>query len=287
MAARIIDGKRLADDLRQRIMSDVAELTSRQSPVVLAALLIGDDPAAHSYAAAQARETSRLGIVHRLLKLPADATIAQAIAMIDALNNDAEISGLLVFEPTPHGIDAAELQRRIAPEKDVEGVSPANLGRLVMGRDALPPCTAAAAFECIRSTGIDLSGKHAVVVGRSNIVGKPLAAMLLAANATVTQCHSRTHDLPAQTRRADVLAVAIGRPGLIGAEHIKPETIVIDVGTNRITGPDGRPSTVGDVRYDEAAAVASWITPVPGGVGPLTVAMLMANVAKAAREVRT
>jgi methylenetetrahydrofolate dehydrogenase (NADP+)/methenyltetrahydrofolate cyclohydrolase len=286
MAARIIDGRALAESIRQRVTADVAELKGRGRAVSMAAVLIGDDAAALAFAAAQARAAAEVGIAHRLIRLPASATPAQAIGTIDSLNRDATVAGLLLFQPTPPGLDSAELQQRIDPGKDAEGVSPANLGRLFLGRDALPPCTASAAFECIRSTGIDLKGCRAVVVGRSNIVGKPLAAMLLAAHATVTQCHSRTPDLAAETRRADVLAVAIGRPELVGAEHVRPGAIVIDVGTNRVRGPDGRPRTAGDVQFDSVAEVAGWITPVPGGVGPLTVAMLMANVAKAAREER-
>lgn len=287
MAARIIDGSKLAETIRQRVAREVAELKGRGRPVVLGAVLVGDDAAAISYAHAQARGAAELGIAHRLIQLPATTTMSQAITTIESLNADADLAGIMLFQPTPPGIDAGELQRRIVADKDVEGVSPANIGRLVMGRDALPPCTAAAAFECIRSTGVDLAGRHAVVVGRSNIVGKPLAAMLLSTHATVTQCHSRTHDLAEQTRRADVLAVAIGRARLIGREHVRPGAIVIDVGMNREMGPDGKVRSVGDVRFDEVAEVAGWITPVPGGVGPVTVAMLMANVATAARDERT
>lgn len=285
MATRI-DGKALASAIRDRVKREAAELRSFGITPTLANLLAGGDGGAESYAEAQGRTARDLGIDYRLVRLPASASARELESALDNLNQDRAVSGILLSQPTPPGIDAFALQQRIAPAKDVEGVSAANLGMLMMGHPALHPCTAAAAVECVRATGTNLVGAGAVVVGRSNIVGKPVAALLLAAHATVTQCHSRTRDLPAVTRAADILIVAIGRPEIIGRDHVKPGAVVVDVGTNRITDASGKSRIVGDVRFDEVDPVAGWITPVPGGVGPLTVAMLMSNVVQAARRAK-
>ncbi len=286
MTDNVIDGKALAESIRRRTAERATSLRERGRPACLAAVLIGGDPSAISYAQAQARLAEPISIEHRLVTLPEQTTQPEAMAAIDRLNADPSVSGIMLHLPVPRPLDGFALQQRIAAAKDVEGVSAANLGLLAMGRDALVPCTAAAAFACLQSTGVDLTGREAVIVGRSVIVGKPLAMLLLAAHATVTHCHTRTRDLPAHTRRAEVLLVAAGAVGLIGAEHVSPGAIVIDVGTNRIevAGPDGRKlmRTIGDVRFDEVAPVVRAITPVPGGVGPVTVAMLLANTVAAA-----
>ena len=252
----------------------------------LAAVRIGDDPGAISYSRSQSASAAALGIEYRLIELAATRNPSAIEAEIERLNLDPSVHGIMLHMPVPAGHDGFRLQQLIDPAKDVEGVGAANFGRLAMGRPALAPCTAAAAFACLTSVRPGLEGIRAAVVGRSSIVGKPLAMLLLAANATVTQCHSRTRDLAAHTRRAEVLLVAAGNPGLIGAEHVSPGTIVIDVGTNRVNvmGGDGKPISrlVGDVRFDEVAEVAGAITPVPGGVGPVTAAMLMANTVQAA-----
>lgn len=288
MAATLIDGKTIASRIRESTTRLAAEFSRKGHPPVLAAVLIGDDAAAHSYARSQAKQAQTIGIEHRLVQLPATIAQEEAFAALERLNLDPAVSGIMLHLPVPKTLDGFALQQRIAVTKDIEGVGAANLGLLVMGRDALVPCTAAAAMACLQSAVPDLAGKEAVVVGRSVVVGKPLAMLLLAAHATVTQCHTRTRDLAAHTRRAELLLVAAGAPGLIGAEHVAPGAVVIDVGTHQVetTGADGKQTNrlVGDVRFDEVAAIAGAITPVPGGVGPVTVAMLLANTAAAAQR---
>ncbi len=283
MSATLIDGRALAAAIRERVSREAAELRAAGRPATLVAVQFGNDGSAESYAQSQERAAAELGIDHRVLRLDAGASATAAADAIDRLNNDPSVSGILLLQPLPSRLDMIELQQRIAAEKDVEGVSAENLGRLLLGRRALVPCTAAAAFECVRATGVDLTGRHAVVVGRSAIVGKPVAALLLAGHATVTHCHSRTADLAGVCRQADVLVVAVGSPGLIGRDHVRPGAVVVDVGTNRVTSASGGSRLVGDVRFDDVRDVAGWLTPVPGGVGPVTVAMLLANVTAAAR----
>lgn len=287
-STRIIDGKALAAELRTRVARDASALRAAGRVPCLAGVLLGDDSAAVTYAASQQSTAQASGLDYRLERLRPDISQAEAVATIERLNADPTVSGIMLHLPVPTPLDAFALQQSIHPAKDVEGVSAANLGLLAMGRDALVPCTAAAAFACLKSTGLDLAGREAVVVGRSVIVGKPLAMLLLAAHATVTQCHTRTRNLPQVTRRAEILLVAAGAPGLIGAEHVAPGAVVIDVGTHRVAadGPDGRQTTrlVGDVRFEEVQAIAGRITPVPGGVGPVTVAMLLSNVLDACRR---
>ncbi|HVP09717.1 MAG TPA: bifunctional 5,10-methylenetetrahydrofolate dehydrogenase/5,10-methenyltetrahydrofolate cyclohydrolase [Phycisphaerae bacterium] len=288
MTASIIDGNAIAAGIKSRVADEIAALGKRARPPCLAAVLIGDNPAAASYARSQAKEAEGVGMQYRLVRLPADISMAGACEGIARLNTDASVDGIMLHLPVPVPLDAFELQQGIAAGKDVEGVGAANLGLLLMGRDALVPCTAAAAMACLQSTGIDLAGREAVVVGRSIIVGKPLAFVLVAAHATVTLCHTRTRDLAAHTRRAEVLCVAAGVPGLIGGEHVSPGAIVIDVGTQRVSATDseGRRKTkmVGDVRFEEVVPIARAVTPVPGGVGPVTVATLLANATKACRK---
>ncbi len=302
MPATIIDGNAIAREIKGRITDAVSELAAKGRVPCLAAVLIGDDEAAASYARSQAKHAAGVGIEFRLVKLAAETSMAEASAAIKALNNDRLVSGIMLHLPLPGQLDAFALQQAIAPAKDAEGVSPANLGLLAMGRDSLPPCTAAAALACLQSTGEPLEGREAVVVGRSVIVGKPLAMLLLAGHATVTQCHTRTRNLAAHTRRAEILCVAAGVADFIGAEHVSPGTIVIDVGTHRVPATEGasdpnrvhkqaapsaaplKTRTTGDVRFDEVAPIAKAITPVPGGVGPVTTAMLLANVVAGCRR---
>ncbi|HKQ49926.1 MAG TPA: tetrahydrofolate dehydrogenase/cyclohydrolase catalytic domain-containing protein [Phycisphaerae bacterium] len=288
MAATLIDGKAIASQIREQTARRVGELSKQGRPATLAAILIGDDASALAYARSQAKQAQSVGIEHRLVQLPATIPQEGAFAAVERLNLDPAVSGIMLHLPVPRPLDAFALQQRMAPTKDVEGVGAANLGLLVMGREALVPCTAAAAMACLTSAVPDLAGKEAVVIGRSVVVGKPLAMLLLAAHATVTQCHTRTRDLAAHTRRAELLLVAAGVPGLIGAEYVAPGAIVIDVGTHQVetTYANGKktPRLVGDVRFDEVAPIAGAITPVPGGVGPVTVAMLLANTAAAAQR---
>lgn len=284
MAAKLIDGNAIAKEIRERAAHDAESLRRSGIGPSLVALLVGDDAAAKSYANSQRKHAETTGITYRLLELPANSTQAVVKTAIKTLNADPSVSGIMLHLPLPKGLDAFALQQCIAPIKDVEGVGAANLGLLAMGRDALAPCTAAAAMACLKSTGVTLSGAEAVVLGRSVIVGKPLALLLVSEHATVTMCHTRTKDLVAHTRRADVLLIAAGVAGLIGAEHVRPGAIVIDVGTNRVPGEDGKLKTVGDVRFDEVAPIAAAINPVPGGVGPVTVAMLLANTVNACQR---
>lgn len=288
MAAAIIDGKSIAAQIRDGVKTEADALRRQGHTPCLAAVLSGNDAAARSYAQSQAKRAADLGIDYRLVELPSHTDMRAAAATIDQLNADATVTGIMLHLPLPAGLDSFALQQRISAAKDVEGVGATNLGLLMMGRDALAPCTAAAAFACLQKSGVEIKGCETVVVGRSVIVGKPLATLLLAAHATVTQCHTRTRDLGAHTRRAEILIVAAGVPQLIGAEHVSPGTIVIDVGTHRVPDIDSSESdklkTVGDVRFDEVVEIAGAITPVPGGVGPVTVAMLLANTVAACRR---
>ena len=288
MTATIIDGNPIAAGIKSRVAEDVALLRKSGHPPCLAAILIGDDAAADSYARSQTKHAEGVGMEYRLIKPSPQIEMPAAMKLIAELNADPSVSGIMLHLPVPGQLDAFALQQAIAASKDVEGIGAANLGLLLMGRDALLPCTAAAAFTCLQSTGLDLTGREAVVVGRSIIVGKPLAILLLGAHATVTQCHTRTHDLASHTRKAEILCVAAGAAELIGAEHVSEGAVVIDVGTHRITTTDaqGKPRTrtVGDVRFDEVASIVRAITPVPGGVGPVTTAVLLANTVKACRR---
>jgi methylenetetrahydrofolate dehydrogenase (NADP+) / methenyltetrahydrofolate cyclohydrolase len=288
VTATLIDGNALAAGLKLKLADEVAASSKHGRPPSLAAVLIGEEPAAAAYARSQARHAAGVGMEYRLCRLPAECDMTAAAEAIARLNSDAAVDGIMLHLPLPAQLDTFSLQQAVAPRKDVEGIGAANLGLLLMGRDALVPCTAAAAFACLQATGVHLAGREAVVVGRSVIVGKPLAILLLASHATVTQCHTRTRDLAAHTRRAEILCVAAGVPELIGADHVSPGTIVIDVGMHRVsgTGPDGTQQlrTAGDVQLEAVLPVAGAITPVPGGVGPVTVTMLLANTVKAWRQ---
>ncbi len=289
MTARIIDGKAIAQSLRASTAQAVAALAAAGRPVRLVALLIGNSPAAEVYARNQADMCAKIGIDYSLQTLPASASQENVLAEVRRLNADPAVTGVMVHLPLPEHLDTQEVQYAIDVRKDVEGVSPANIGHVVYGHTIIAPCTALAVVELIAHTGAPLQGAEAVVVGASRIAGKPISLLLTEHGATVTLCHIHTRDLPAHTRRADVLVVAVGRPGLIGVEHLRPGAVVIDVGINRIWTSDAagerRQKTVGDVQSEAANEVAGWLSPVPGGVGPVTVAMLLKNTVRSARLV--
>lgn len=279
MAAQRIEGKPLAAAVKQRVALEVEQLKQRGIRPCLAVILVGEDPASQVYVAGKERDCAQCGMESRLYRLPADITQAALLELLAQLAADREVHGILVQLPLPAQIDEQTVIAAIPPEKDVDGFTPVNLGRMLIGQPCFVPCTPAGCLEMIASTGVSLDGKHAVVVGRSNIVGKPAAVLLLQRNATVTVCHSRTKDLADHCRRADVLVAAVGKAGFITGDMVKPGAVVIDVGINR--GEDGK--LHGDVDFDAACEKASFITPVPGGVGLMTRAMLMKNTVAAAR----
>lgn len=306
MPAALLDGKALAATIEARLRDDAAALAREAGhPPGLAVILVGNDPASEVYVRNKARTAEELGFRSELVRLPADASQGAVLECVARLANDSGIHGLLVQLPLPAHLDAEEIQLAVPPHKDVDGFHPVNAGKLLLGaEDGLVPCTPLGVMAILDAHGVDLRGRHAVVVGRSNIVGKPLALLLLRRHATVTICHSRTADLRAVCREADVLVAAVGVPGLVRGDFVKPGAIVIDVGVNRITDAaladdllSGQPSRrerfaknghalVGDVHFGEASKVAAAITPVPGGVGPLTIAMLLGNTLRAARHAR-
>ncbi len=276
MAARIIDGKALAERVRERVKAEVAELPSAPG---LATILVGEDPASHVYVRMKREDSAEVGIESFHHEPGGDVSQADLLALIEALNADDRVDGILLQLPLPGHLDQDPLISAIDAAKDVDGLTPISAGLLAQGREeAMVSCTPAGVMEMLRDEGVGLDGARAVVVGRSILVGKPLAALLLAANATVTHCHSHTRDLAAVCREAEVLIAAAGSPGLITAEMVKPGAIVIDVGTNR-----GENGLVGDVDFEPVAEVAGAISPVPGGVGPMTRAMLLVNTLRAAR----
>jgi methylenetetrahydrofolate dehydrogenase (NADP+)/methenyltetrahydrofolate cyclohydrolase len=278
MACRIIDGKALAQQVRARVK---ARVDASKRVARLDAILVGDDQAAELYAQSQARTCAEAGIHYVLHRLGPESTYDDVAGRVLLLNNEEQVQALMLHLPLPAGIDVERVQSLIAPEKDVEGVNPANIGNVVYGRRSLVPCTALAVLELVESTAIDLKGALAVVVGASNIVGKPVAVLLMRANATVVSSNKFTRDLPALTRRADVVIAAAGVAGLVKGDWIKPGAVVVDVGIHRAQGPDGKTVTLGDVDFASVSTVAGFLTPVPGGVGPMTVAMLLRNVADA------
>jgi methylenetetrahydrofolate dehydrogenase (NADP+)/methenyltetrahydrofolate cyclohydrolase len=285
--ARILDGKALAKAHRAKIAERAGALKAMGRPARLDAVLCGtSDDAAHQYAESQARTCAELGIAYKLHGLPMSATQADIAGKVAALNADETCSAIMVHMPLPEGVDPFAIQAMIDPEKDVEGVNPANIGNIVYGRSSLAPCTALAVIKMVEHTGVELRGKMAVVVGASNHVGKPIAVMLMRQDATVISCNKWTPDLPQLTTRADILLSAVGLPGLISRRMVKPGAIVLDVGVNRVKATDGTMKTVGDCEFDaiKAPGSASWITPVPGGVGPMTVAMLLMNVVEASER---
>ncbi|MFN3927141.1 MAG: bifunctional methylenetetrahydrofolate dehydrogenase/methenyltetrahydrofolate cyclohydrolase FolD [Pseudanabaenaceae cyanobacterium] len=274
----IIDGKAIARRRQAQIAQTIAEYRERTGKVPgLAVIMVGDNPASASYVKNKKTACERVGMLSLGSHLPADATQAQLTELIDQLNQDDRVHGILVQLPLPPHLDAPALLHRIRPDKDADGLHPHNLGKLLRGEAGLRSCTPAGVMVLLAETGIDPTGKQAVVVGRSILVGKPLSLMLLEKNATVTIAHSHTRDLAAITRQADILVAAVGRPELITADMVKPGAVVIDVGINRITDYEGNSRLVGDVNYQQVAPIASYITPVPGGVGPMTVTMLLEN----------
>ncbi|UCD27600.1 MAG: bifunctional 5,10-methylenetetrahydrofolate dehydrogenase/5,10-methenyltetrahydrofolate cyclohydrolase [Planctomycetota bacterium] len=288
MAVNIIDGKQLAEKIKADVRKQVDELAADGVKLKLAAVMVGEPPASMVYARSQAKHCENMGISYELVQLPADSNQIQIAQRIEQLNTDPDITGIMLHLPLPEGIDTPAVQYCINPFKDVEGVNPVNIGMVFYGEPIIAPCTALAAVETIRSTGMELRGTEAVVVGQSPVVGLPISVFLIQNFATVTACHIATVDLQAHTRKADLLIVAVGKAGLITADHVKPGAVIIDVGINRIktTDADGNTvsKTVGDVDFDAVSKVASAITPVPGGVGPVTVAILLRNTVEAARK---
>jgi methylenetetrahydrofolate dehydrogenase (NADP+)/methenyltetrahydrofolate cyclohydrolase len=277
--AGILDGRAVAAEVRAEVAAGVTELKARGVPVRLDVILAGEDPASMTYVAMKQRDSAEVGIDSRDHRFTDDVPQEELAALVEELNDDPAVSGFFIQLPLPDGLDPVPLISRIDPAKDVDGLSPESAGRLAVGLPSLLPCTPHGVIRLLKANGVELSGAEAVVVGRSNLVGKPLAQLLLRENATVTVCHSRTRNLPAVTRRADVLVVAAGRREMVGAEHVREGAAVVDVGIHR--REEG--GLVGDVKFDEVEPIAAWISPVPGGVGPMTRAMLLHNALQAAR----
>jgi methylenetetrahydrofolate dehydrogenase (NADP+) / methenyltetrahydrofolate cyclohydrolase len=276
MAAQILDGKSLAAQVRAAVKEKVAKLSRGGVRPGLAVMLAGDDPASRVYVRNKVRACEETGVASTLIELPATVSQEELLSRIDGLNRDAAVHGILVQLPLPRHVDAARVLESVSAAKDVDGFHAENLGALLAGQPRFVPCTPAGVMRLLEHAGIDASGKHAVVVGRSTIVGKPLAMLLLQRDATVTICHSKTPDLAETARKADILVAAVGRAKLVSAAMVKPGACVIDVGVNRLA--DG--SLAGDVDFAAVKDVAGWITPVPGGVGPMTIAMLLENCVK-------
>lgn len=282
MAATIINGKEVAQQIRAEIAGEVAQLKEKGINPALTVVLIGEDPASQSYVRGKIRGCEEVGIRSEVIRMPDTITQDELLQTVERLNQNPNIHGILVQLPLPPQIEEKAVIDAIHPDKDVDGFHPINVGKLLIGEDTFVSCTPAGIVELIKRTGTSLKGKRVVVIGRSNIVGKPVSQLLLQENATVTICHSHTVNLAEITRQAEILIVAVGRAGLIGKEHVSPGTLVIDVGVNR----NEAGKLVGDVRFDEVAEVAEWITPVPGGVGPLTITMLLKNTVKAAKRLQ-
>ncbi|HHT9152733.1 MAG TPA: bifunctional 5,10-methylenetetrahydrofolate dehydrogenase/5,10-methenyltetrahydrofolate cyclohydrolase [Candidatus Hypogeohydataceae bacterium YC40] len=295
MPAQLISGEVIASRIKEEVKREVESLKQEGKEVHLVAIQVGENPASEVYLRSQSRLCEEAGIKYTLHTLPADTSEESLVAYIEGLNKDPKITGIILQMPLPKGINAQKVQSSIAPHKDVEGMNLANMGQLVYGKARLAPCTAVASVELIKSTVPAVRGKEVVILGRSAIVGKPLALLMLDLDATPTICHTKTRDLTFHTRRADILVVAAGKPGLIKADMIKPGAVVIDVGINRVPEYDvqGNPvldkkgkqkmKTVGDVDFEGAKEVASFITPVPGGVGPVTTVMLLRNAVESAK----
>jgi methylenetetrahydrofolate dehydrogenase (NADP+)/methenyltetrahydrofolate cyclohydrolase len=280
MTAILIDGKQIANDLRNRMKADVEELIRQGKRPGLAVILVGDDPASHSYVRGKEQACQNLGIDSIVDRLPATVTEEEVLERIARFNENPAIHGILVQLPLPKHISEQKVIEAIAPEKDVDGFHVINVGRVQVGLLGMLPCTPHGVIQMLHYMNVPMKGKHAVIVGRSNIVGKPLAALLLKEDATVTICHSKTEQLESITKQADILIAAAGRPHLITADMVKKGAVVIDVGINRVDG-----KLVGDVAFEEVKEVAGMITPVPGGVGPMTITMLLHNTIEAAKRV--
>ncbi|ASR46997.1 bifunctional methylenetetrahydrofolate dehydrogenase/methenyltetrahydrofolate cyclohydrolase FolD [Paenibacillus kribbensis] len=280
MSAPIIDGKQISQDIRASIQQEVIRLKDHQFQPGLAVVLVGEDPASQVYVKNKEKACHDLGYYSEVHRLPADTSQEALLELVDKLNHQSNIHGILVQLPLPKHIHEKAVIDAIAVEKDVDGFHPVNVGNLVIGDDSLLPCTPAGVIELIKRTGVEIAGKHAVVIGRSNIVGKPVSLLLQRENATVTMCHSRTANIAELSRQADILVVAIGKANFIDASFVKPGAVVIDVGMNRLE--NGK--LAGDVDYESVKQVSGPITPVPGGVGPMTITMLMQNTLVAAKR---
>jgi methylenetetrahydrofolate dehydrogenase (NADP+)/methenyltetrahydrofolate cyclohydrolase len=290
--ARIIDGKAFAAGLREQVAGEVARLKAEHGITPgLAVVLVGEDPASEIYVRNKGEQTLAVGMHSETYKLPADVAEAELLALVARLNADPAIHGILVQFPVPAHLSQARIVAAISPDKDVDGLTVTNAGRLASGLPALTACTPVGCMMLLRDALGDLTGRQAVVIGRSNLMGKPMAQLLLAADCTVTIAHSRSRDLPATCRQADILVAAVGRAEMVRGDWIKPGAAVLDVGTSRLPARDpekaaaGKMRLVGDVAFDEAVRVAGWITPVPGGVGPMTIACLLLNTLTAARRI--
>ena len=283
-AARVIDGKAVAQRIKERAAREVLTLKEQGVTVSLDAVMVGDPAEGEIYTRSQRRQCQDVGIEYRLHTLPGDARAGDIRGLLQRLNRDKAVTGILLNLPLPEGIDTPAMQYGIDPYKDVEGVNPANIGLLFYDNPIIAPCTALAVMEILREADVNPRGLDAVVVGQGAIAGRPVSLFLLQEMATVSSCHIATRDLREYTRRADLLIVAVGKPNLIQARHVKPGAVVIDVGVSSVAGPDGKRRVVGDVAFDEVANVAAVMTPVPGGVGPVTVAILLQSAAEAARK---
>ncbi|WP_312517134.1 bifunctional methylenetetrahydrofolate dehydrogenase/methenyltetrahydrofolate cyclohydrolase FolD [Anaerospora sp.] len=278
MAAQILDGKKIAEQLTEIVKKDVAKFEAARSiKPGLTVIIVGENPASKVYVNRKHKACEELGIASEVVRLPETTSEGQLLQEIDRLNGDNRVHGILVQLPLPKHINSELVLERISPLKDVDGFHPVNVGNLTIGKEGLVPCTPYGVIKMLEISGISVEGKRAVVLGRSNIVGKPMTMLLMSRNATVTVCHSRTKDLAAVCREGDILVAAIGKPEFVTKDMVKPGAIVIDVGINRVGD-----KLVGDVKFDEVKEVAGYITPVPGGVGPLTIGMLLHNTLKAA-----
>jgi len=280
MSAIIIDGKQIARDIREEIKNEVTELQKQGFRPGLAVILVGEDPGSQSYVKGKEKGCEEVGIYSRVIRKPNTISQDELLGMIKELNEDEQIHGILVQLPLPSHISEQAVIDTISPLKDVDGFTPINIGNMLIGAECFLPCTPHGIVEMVKRIGAPIAGKQVVVVGRSNIVGKPVSMLMLQENATVTICHSKTENLSEVTKQADILIVAVGRARMIGAEHVKPGAVVIDVGVNRLEGK----KLVGDVRFDEVKEIASHITPVPGGVGPMTITMLLKNTLEAGKR---
>lgn len=290
-SAKLIDGTAIAQAMRAELGAEIAALTAQGVTPGLAAVLVGENPASATYVRMKGKACDEAGLYHETLERPKDLSEADLLALVDRLNADPKIHGILVQLPLPRHINAGTVLLRIDPRKDVDGFHPVNVGKVSTGdQSGFRPATPYGVQQLLLRSGVDTTGAHAVIVGRSNIVGRPMAALLLqdgpGGNATVTVCHSRTRNIGAVTRQADILIVAMGKPEFVTGDMVRPGAVVIDVGVNRVDDPAAKRGyrLVGDVKFDEVAQVASMITPVPGGVGPMTITMLLVNTVQAARQ---
>jgi len=290
MAAKVIDGKQTAADMRAELKDEVAKLKTEGIVPGLGVILVGEDPASQSYVTAKERACEEMGIYSDDNRLPADTSQQDLLALVNRMNNDPKINGILVQLPLPKQLDESEVLLAISPDKDVDGFHPTNIGKMVAGQAAFLPCTPHGVIQLLIRSGVTIEGSHTVIVGRSNIVGKPLANMLIQKapnrNATVTVCHTRTKDLAGHTRQADIVVAAAGRPNTVTADMVKEGAVVIDVGVNRVEDATKKRGyrLVGDVDFEAVKEKASFITPVPGGVGPMTITMLLFNTVESAKK---